>query len=93
MPSLVGSEMCIRDRYQEILADILSREEIRIEFPNLTHPVAELVEMRSYQTLNRIKEILENDELDDPDCFRKIEEIVCAFEHIGSGGGNRHDFG
>ena len=79
--------------YQEILADILSREEIRIEFPNLTHPVAELVEMRSYQTLNRIKEILENDELDDPDCFRKIEEIVCAFEHIGSGSGNRHDFG
>lgn len=79
--------------YQEILADILSREEIRIEFPNLTHPVAELVEMRSYQTLNRIKEILENDELDDPDCFQKIEAIVCAFEQIGSGGGNRHDFG
>ena len=37
--------------YQEILADILSREEICIEFPNLTNHASELVEMKSYQTL------------------------------------------
>ena len=74
--------------YQEILADILSREEICIEFPNLTNHASELVEMKSYQTLKQIKEIIK-----DPDCFQKIEEIVCALEQIGSGGGNRHDFG
>ena len=79
--------------YQEILADILSREEICIEFPNLTNHASELVEMKSYQTLKQIKEIVEDDELKDPDCFQKIEEIVCALEQIGSGGGNRHDFG
>lgn len=55
--------------YQEILADILSREEIRIEFPNLTNHASELVEMKSYQTLKQIKEIIEDDELEDPDCF------------------------
>ena len=79
--------------YQEILADILSREEICIEFPNLTNHASELVEMKSYQTLKQIKEIIEDDELKDPDCSQKIEEIVCALEQIGSGGGNRHDFG
>lgn len=79
--------------YQQILADILSREEIRIEFPNLTNSATSLVEMRSYQTLKRIKEIIEDDDLEDPECFMKIEEIICALEHIGSGGGNRHDFG
>ena len=26
-------------------------------------------------------------------CFQKIEEIIRAFEEIGSGGGIRHDFG
>ena len=41
--------------YQEILADILSREEICIEFPNLTNHASELVEMKSYQTLKQIK--------------------------------------
>ena len=49
--------------YQEILADILSREEICIEFPNLTNHASELVEMKSYQTLKQIKEIIEDDEL------------------------------
>lgn len=56
--------------YQEILADILSREEICIEFPNLTNHASELVEMKSYQTLKQIKEIIEDDELKDPDCFK-----------------------
>ena len=71
--------------YQEILADILSREEICIEFPNLTNHASELVEMKSYQTLKQIKEIIEDDELKDPDCFKKLRKSLCALEQIGSG--------
>ena len=37
--------------------------------------------------------VIEDDSLEDDECFMKIEEIVCAFENLGSGGGNRHDFG
>ena len=43
--------------------------------------------------LCRIKEIIEDDTLDDPECFMKIEEIVCVLEEVGSSGGIRHDFG
>ena len=45
------------------------------------------------QTLLRIREILADDTLDDPACFYKIEEIVCALEDMGLDGGGRHDFG
>ena len=46
-----------------------------------------------YKTLEKIRDIIRDDSLDDPECFMKIEEIICAFEEIGSSGGNRHDFG
>lgn len=36
--------------------------------------------------------ILERDDLEDPECFRRIEKIVRVFERIGSGCGTRHDF-
>ena len=64
--------------YQEILADILSREEICIEFPNLTNHASELVEMKSYQTLKQIKEIIEDDEL--KDCL--LYTSVRGFGHL-----------
>jgi len=41
----------------------------------------------------RIKAVLEDDSLDDKDCFERIERIVCLFEEIGSDCGARHDFG
>lgn len=31
--------------------------------------------------------------LADSECLQQIEEIVCAFEVLGSDGGSRHDFG
>ena len=41
----------------------------------------------------KIKNIIENDDLTDKECFERIEEIVCVLEDIGSDGGGRHDFG
>ena len=44
-------------------------------------------------TLQKIKAIVDDDSLDDPSCFMKIEEVLSALEAIGSDGGFRHDFG
>ncbi len=78
--------------YQEMLCHLLQSEQIEVKFPNLPAMV-NMVELRSYQALQKIKEILEDDTLSDKECFWKIEEIVTVFERMGSGAGNRHDFG
>ncbi|MBQ9784163.1 MAG: hypothetical protein IJW29_01545 [Clostridia bacterium] len=51
-----------------------------------------LLETECYRALKRIKEIVENEALDDADCFERIEEVVRELERIGSNGGGRHDF-
>ena len=80
--------------YQEILCHVLANEKIQVSFPELIHTdVTEIVELECYKTLGKIKAILEDDTLADSECFQQIEEIVCAFEALGSNGGSRHDFG
>lgn len=49
-----------------------------------------MIEIESFNALQKIKAIIENDSFSDFEC---IEEIVCVFEEIGSNGGSRHDFG
>ena len=77
--------------YEEILLHLLKRN------PELcmqtSDSLVDLIELNCYQTLKKIKAIIEDDSLDDPECFYKIEQIVCLLEKIGSDGGNRHDFG
>lgn len=79
--------------YQEILAHILHNATMCISFPEWDCDVGALMEGRCYQALQQIQAILKDDRLDDTECFRKIEEIVCVFENLGSGCGTRHDFG
>ena len=54
--------------------------------------VCKLLESRCYIALQNIKDILDDDKLDDDECFMKIEKIVRLFEEMGSDGGSRHDF-
>ena len=54
---------------------------------------AVIIRDRCYRALCRIKEILEDETLEDPECFQKIEEIVCVLEELGADAGIRHDFG
>lgn len=49
--------------------------------------------MKCYQALKKIKAIIDDDSLDDKECFMRIEEVICVLEEVGSGGGTRHDFG
>ena len=79
--------------YAEILAHYLSQENAHILFPQLQFDARQIVEMQCYQALRRIKEVIEDDSLEDEECFMKIEEIVFTLEEIGSNGGVRHDFG
>ena len=78
--------------HKEILAKILEDEDMYIVFPNIRVSAANLVEMKAYQALEKIKMIIEDESLDDAECFMKIEEIVCLLEDLGSNGGVRHDF-
>lgn len=79
--------------YKEILAAILEKEETHLTFPHLKIDATELVELACYSTLQKIKAVIEDDSLEDEECFLKIEEIVSLFEQLGSDGRNRHDFG
>ena len=78
--------------YKELLLKLLENEECRVVFPNVEESLSRLVEMKSYEMLKRIQEIIRNADLDDKDCFMKIEEIVCLFEENGCSCGTRHDF-
>ena len=78
---------------QEILIHVLEKQPLEIAIPALQPGELErIVESSCYQTLLWIQEIVHDESLDDAECFQRIEEIVCAYEAIGSGGGNRHDF-
>ena len=80
------------DLYKEILIKILEKENIEIYFLNLINTPVEIVEYECYKTLKKIKEIIENDTLEDKECFMRIERIVNLFEEMGSGCGTRYDF-
>ena len=80
--------------YQEILCHVFANEKIQVSFPERIHTdVTKIVELECYKALAKVKAIIENDALADSECFQQIEEIVCTFEELGSGGGSRHDFG
>ena len=55
-------------------------------------PIPQDVALLCFYALKRIKAILEDDSLDDENCFWRIEEIVRIFENIGTDAGSRHDF-
>lgn len=54
--------------------------------------LAELMNSAACRALEDIRKVLDDDRLDDPNCFWRIEEIVKIYESIGSNGGSRHDF-
>nr|WP_317412570.1 hypothetical protein [uncultured Solibaculum sp.] len=78
--------------YAGILQKLLEDESIVISFPDLEVGIKDIFEMECYIALEKIKAILEDDSLDDPYCFVKIEEIIHVFETMGSDCGTRHDF-
>lgn len=76
--------------WQTILANITNRYE---ESKIMGFYFEKLFEKECYILLEKIKAVLEDDSLDDKECFERIECLVCLFEEIGSDCGTRHDFG
>ena len=73
-----------------ILTEKLMRGEINLE---IDREAISTVEKECIIVLGRIRTILADDSLDDPECFERIERIVCEMESIGLNCGSRHDFG
>ncbi len=69
--------------YEEILRRLVVPQDIALR----------LAENICYTSLVEIREIISNEALSDPECFCKIEEIICALERQGIFCGGRHDFG
>lgn len=78
--------------YKDILVRLLYSQKIEVTFANCTIDPNKAVEMMCYNALKEIKRIIEDDTLEDSECFMKIEEIVKVLELYGSDGGSRHDF-
>lgn len=76
--------------YKEILAHALAYGEVKVSFPDMN--ISEIIEGTCYQALEKIKAIIQDDRLEDKECFMKIEEIIRVLEDAGSTGGCRHDF-
>ena len=78
--------------YKDILCTILKNEAVEVRFPDLSLS-DDFFGAICYRTLKKIKTILEDKTLDDPECFEKIEEIIEIFEELGAKISGRHDFG
>ncbi len=79
--------------YKEILSHALMKGQIQVTLQGQEPDITKLIERECYKALQKIKTIIEDDSLEDSECFMKIEAIVCTLEEIGSDGGTRHDFG
>ena len=67
---------------KKILASVLSKEESRVTFPCLKADNAnDLLELKCCNALKKIRDILKEDTFDDPECFMRIEKIVCLFKN------------
>ena len=74
--------------YERILCETIARDVI----PSLQLDSAKLLELKCYQAIEKIYQIVSDETLDDPECFGKIEQIVGVLDELGIGGGGRHDF-
>lgn len=81
---------------QQILRDLYIRElgELNIRFWESADPAAALpaVESRTLRLIAEIKSVLDDETLDDPECFHRIERIVNALA-AGGVSTTRHDWG
>ncbi len=79
--------------YFELLLHAMENNTVQISFPDFTGDIPAIIHDKCYETLQKIKAVVQDDSLSDPDCFDRIEAIVRALEDAGINPGARHDFG
>ncbi len=62
------------DLYKEILLKVLEKEDIEVTFENIEINPIKIVELASYNALQKIKTIIEDNSLDDRECFLKLKK-------------------
>jgi hypothetical protein len=77
----------------EVLAEAFKNKAAEILCSVTDIDVEKLFEKECFQLLLRIRDILDDESLEDKACFYKIEEIVNVFEELGYYNLSRHDFG
>lgn len=81
------------DLFTQLFIKALEGQKVEVAFTNESFDLKESIESASVAALGRIREILKDTTLEDPECFKKIEAIVCEYEALGLDCGVRHDFG
>ena len=69
--------------YEEILWGCLRDIPVQVTFPNLTVNPSDLVEMKSFLAIDRIRDILEQEELTDQECAMQIRYVIYTLEAEG----------
>ena len=77
--------------FKELLAELVKENQLEIVFPQIKD-LSLVINNICYNALAEISKIVKNDELSDPSCFEKIEEIILVLEKNGIDFGYRHDF-
>ena len=67
---------------KELIIQTLSRETVRIEYPELSMTLSELIEMEAYGVLGKIKAIITDDSRSDT---MRVEKIAHVFEELRQG--------
>lgn len=80
------------DLYKEIMIKLLECSNIQVTFSNMKVNSETVLELTCYQILKKVKAVIEDDSLNDKECFNKIEKIICILEKEGIPCGDRHDF-
>lgn len=78
------------DILRMMLVDRLSRGDVKIV---LDRETVEQINWDCFSALSRIRALLADNSMDDPECFERIERIVCEMESLGLDCGGRHDYG
>lgn len=78
--------------FEELYAQAIGREALKyLSGADVREAAAQEARSAALQVLTEIKTILDDDTLDDPACFRRIDAIVDAFHKSGIST-IRHDF-
>ena len=69
--------------YEEILWGCLRDIPVQVTFPNLTVNPSDLVDMKIFLAIERIRDILEQEELTDQECAMQIRYVIYTLEAEG----------
>ena len=78
--------------YKDILCTLLQNSTVEVKLTDLTLPT-DFFGAVCYRALKMIKAVIEDDTVDDPTCFLRIEAIMEIFENLSNKIPHRHDFG